>query len=253
MGTGDSLEALASDALREFKHHFHTQGSLVVSLVSPFRSAEVAEMCAEQFHLPRARELETPSSSFIPGVGQLFIERDVTQVHAAVTFPGVATHDPRRTAVMLIETLLARGVGSRLYRALREESGLVYDVRATHADYRDVGLFDITFGTSPNAAREVEKRIRTTVADLCETLVTDAELDRAKHVLRSALRLSEAHNAHTAKRAAHDYAFIGAVQTTAETERLIEAVTRDELRATARALFGGATQTVYLARKPVLG
>ena len=71
---------------------------------------------------------------------------------------GYDAHNDKRTALYLLNNLLGGpGMNSRLNVALRERSGLVYNVEANLTSYTDTGIFCIYFGTDP---KQTERCIR---------------------------------------------------------------------------------------------
>ena len=76
------------------------------------------------------------------------INRDTHQAHVMIGCRSYDTHDKKRTALYLLNNILGGpGMNSRLNVALRERSGLVYNVEANLTSYTDTGLFSIYFGT----------------------------------------------------------------------------------------------------------
>lgn len=88
----------------------------------------------------------------------LRLQRDTHQAHVMIGQRGYDAHDEKRTALYLLNNLLGGpGMNSRLNMALRERSGLVYNVEANLTSYTDTGIFCIYFGTDP---KHVERCIQ---------------------------------------------------------------------------------------------
>lgn len=104
-------------------------------------------------------------------------------------FEGVAANTPDATVAHVASMALGGGMSSRLFQALREDRGLVYDTSAFHWALEDTGLFGIHFATEPasvdKAAAVVLDELEATAANL-----TDEECERAKAQLRAGLLMS---------------------------------------------------------------
>jgi predicted Zn-dependent peptidase len=83
----------------------------------------------------------------------------------------------------LLSVILAGGRCSRLVRELREEQQLVLDICSEFSLQRDSSLFTINAWLDTECLEIVEKIICDRIFQLQTTLVTDAELDRAKRLL----------------------------------------------------------------------
>ena len=62
---------------------------------------------------------------------------------------GPLLHLPDRYGLQILNDLLGGGISSRLFRHLREERGLVYNVASSYHAYRDGGLLVIEGSTTP--------------------------------------------------------------------------------------------------------
>lgn len=112
---------------------------------------------------------------------------DSSQAYFSIGIPTVEYPDPARYAVHLLVRLLGGGVSSRLYRAVRNERGLVYDVGADYEAYRDAGLLSVRGSAQPESLHAV----LSLVYDELEALggrrpITEEELAVAKTQVRGA-------------------------------------------------------------------
>lgn len=109
----------------------------------------------------------------------LVLQRDTEQAHLSVGMRGLNRADQRIHALAVLSTALGGGSSSRLFRAIREERGLVYSCYTDIATYASAGSFSVDLACQPDslaAATEV-------LADelrLVRSGLTDAEMVRAK-------------------------------------------------------------------------
>lgn len=88
------------------------------------------------------------------------VARDSAQVHVVLggdTFP---YGDPRRYALILVNTVLGGGMSSRLFQRVREELGLAYAVYTFQTFYQHAGVSGVYVGTHPNTAAQAVDAIR---------------------------------------------------------------------------------------------
>ncbi len=83
----------------------------------------------------------------------------------------------------LLAAILAGGSSSRLVRELREEKQLIMDIDSDFSLQRDSSLFTISAWLESERVEQVEEIIRSRIAQLQATPVTELELARCKRLL----------------------------------------------------------------------
>lgn len=150
-------------------------------------------------------------------------EGDSSEVQWILGFEGRAvTHDDA-IAAHLAAMVLGGGLSSRLFQALREERGLVYDTSAFHWSFADAGVMAIHFATSPQEVEEACEVVLSEVEDAMRT-VSDEELFRAKAQLRAGLLMSRESCSSRMGQAARQAIVFGRPRTKEERIAEIEAV-----------------------------
>jgi zinc protease len=99
-------------------------------------------------------------------------------------FPTVRIGDSDQPALNVLEAILARGKGSRLYRSLVEGHAVAAAVSADHSPGRYPGWFSVGVEVLPGKDRaEVEKLLRKELVQLGTEEVSAAELARAQQLI----------------------------------------------------------------------
>lgn len=117
----------------------------------------------------------------IPGqrTGVHVTERESEQVNLLVGTQGFRSHDDRRFAFGIMNSVLGGGMSSRLFQEIREKRGLAYTAYSFGASYSDAGVFGMYAGTAPERAAEVVDLARAELQKLAEHGVTADEHERA--------------------------------------------------------------------------
>lgn len=109
------------------------------------------------------------------------IHRDTHQAHVMIGCRSYDTHDKKRTALYLLNNILGGpGMNSRLNVALRERSGLVYNVEANLTSYTDTGLFSIYFGTDQEDVKRCIRLVHKELKRLREKPLSSTQLTTAQ-------------------------------------------------------------------------
>ena len=105
------------------------------------------------------------------------------QTRMLFAMPGIAAHDPRRTALAVMSHILGGGMSSRLFLTVRERNGLAYSIFAHHESFDDTGLFAISTATRPKDASKATKLAFRELHKLAAKPVGRAELAAAKSAM----------------------------------------------------------------------
>ena len=121
---------------------------------------------------------------------------DKTSVQDSVALSetlGVNLTSPARYALALGNTVLGQGFyASRLYRDLREKTGLVYNVSSRFVLTPTRGTFAVEYGCDPDKVSEARDLILRDLTEMQNTPITSVELHRAKALALRSVPLREA-------------------------------------------------------------
>ena len=121
---------------------------------------------------------------------------DKTSVQDTVTLSetlGLNLTSPDRFALALGNTVLGQGFyASRLYRDLREKTGLVYNVSSRFVLTPTRGTFAVEYGCDPDKVAEARNLVLRDLAEMQNSPVTAVELRRAKALALRRIPLQEA-------------------------------------------------------------
>ncbi|MGD9212474.1 MAG: pitrilysin family protein, partial [Desulfobacteraceae bacterium] len=110
----------------------------------------------------------------------------VSQVYFSIGIRALAYNHPCRYDVHIANKILGGGISSRLFRHIREERGLVYDISSEYHAYQDDGVIVIEASTSPEYFMEVINLTLTEIYNLFNgnKPIDEEELWKAKMQIR---------------------------------------------------------------------
>jgi predicted Zn-dependent peptidase len=162
---------------------------------------------------------------------------DTEQVHLMLGVPALSRHDPRRSALTVLNTALGGGPSSRLFQQVREQRGLAYSVYSALSAYSDAGSFSVYAGCAPERVDEVATVVRAVLAEVAADGLTPAELARAQGNLRGGLVLGLEDTPSRMNRIGRSELDHGRQRTVTESLDRISAVTADQVAALAAELL----------------
>ena len=164
-------------------------------------------------------------------------KREIAQSNLALGLRALSRTDPDRYALLILNSILGRGMSSRLFKEVRERRGLAYAVGSGLSRHNDTGLLSITAGVSPEKLREATQVIVEEVFRLSEEPVPEQEMTRARDYTVGTFRLGLETTMALAQRAGENLLTTGEIEPIEEVVAKLEAVTADDVMRVARRLF----------------
>jgi predicted Zn-dependent peptidase len=208
LGTRDSVTALTGDQLRALHARAFVPSNVVVAaagsvaheqLVNELHKAGWGDLSASA--APADNRPDAKSAT--PVVKR--VKRDSAQAHLVFGSPTIRHGDPRRHALILVDTLLGGGMSSRLFQRIREELALAYSVYSFQSFHRDSGVHGVYAGTAPETAEKTLEAIREQLGLIASRGVSADELALVKQQVKGQITLSmEGVHSHMYRAAAVD-------------------------------------------------
>ncbi len=233
------------DFLRYMREHYAADRT-IVAVVGNVDHEEIVKR-VESWSLPVSEIKPDMTAGGIPcaSVAKVLRFRDDEQVNLCYGVPGLAADDPRRYAMLVLDSVLGGSMSCRLVQEIREKRGLAYAVGTFQNNYRDCGSFGIYAGTAPDKAEQVLLLCRQVVGDICQNGITDAELVRAREYIKGSMALGlESTSAHL-MRLAKTECYHGRYIDEAEFDEKIDSVARLDVLDLAREIL--APEKFHLA------
>ena len=168
----------------------------------------------------------------------LTLHRDTHQAHVMIGSRGYDAHNDKRTALYLLNNILGGpGMNSRLNVALRERSGLVYNVEANLTSYTDTGVFCIYFGTEHDHVERCIRLVKKELKRLCDKPLTSTQLNAAKKQIIGQIGVARDNAENTALGMAKTFLHYGEMDDPKKLFQRIEALTAKELWEVSNEMF----------------
>ncbi len=191
-GTEKTLESLDRDRLLHHHRAHYVAPSVVVAVAGQLQTSACRQAAGElsrrlRAGLPR-RFLPVVIDQAQPRIRSARQRGEQAQV--ALGIRTCSRHDPRRHALRLLNVILGENMSSRLFQALREDTGLAYHVSSSLSFFDDTGDLVIGAGLEPG---QLEKALRLALQELGrlrDTVVGRRELQMARDYVVGQMALS---------------------------------------------------------------
>ncbi len=247
LGTPATVEALGVRELRALHERAYRASNVVVAASGNVRHEQLLAVLRDagwdglpggelaQPRVPPARPARPSDQA---------IERDTQQLHLVFGNVIVPHGDPRRHALMLVNTLFGGGMSSRLFQRVREELGLAYSVHSFQSFHVTAGAQGIYVGCAPERAGEAADAVRAELAALRERGIPADELAVGKQQLKGQITLSMESVSARMYRAAAVELFHEPYRPLDEVLARVDAVSASDVAAVCRDFYAVEQQTV---------
>jgi predicted Zn-dependent peptidase len=107
-----------------------------------------------------------------------------TQFDATLAMLSYSSRDDRYAASTVLAEVLGGGTASRLFSRVREDLGLVYDIRSEVTTFRDAGAITVSTYCGRRNLEPTLNAVFDVLDDLAANGITPEELDRARGLAR---------------------------------------------------------------------
>lgn len=184
-GTRKQIAARTRDELLEFKDKHYTGGNMVLTVVGDVDHDTIVKEAETHFDgLKPTSEGQNShkhreKSDYRGGMRATY-DKHAEQTDLIIGFESSGSGDAQANMLdSIVANMLAGGFSARLYKSLRNDTGLVYSISADTMHFQGNGLLTITTST---AAEDTEKTLGLLSKELREfpATVTQKELEHSK-------------------------------------------------------------------------
>jgi predicted Zn-dependent peptidase len=231
-GTEETVGALAQADFREWIGSWYGAPNVVVSVAGNAEHQVVTDLVRR--HFPQKRAVKPPAVASIngrvPARRAIGDSRPIAQANVALGLPALARRDPDRYALMVLNSLLGRGMSSRLFKEVRERRGLAYSVGSGVSRHADTGMLAVSAGVSRENLREAVEVILKELEKLRQERVGDNELTKARDYTVGSFRLSLETPMALGQRAGENLLTLGEIEPIESVVESLRAVDAEDLR-----------------------
>ena len=243
-GTTESIQALTRAQVQGYYKRRYRPEVMTVAAAGNVDHAEVVRRVRKAFSRngfldsdakpagPRLADRPRPLRA-----GEVSTSRPFEQVNVVLGMQGLTRSDPRRYVLSVLNAALGGGSSSRLFQEVRERRGLAYSVYSFGLGYSDAGMVGVSAGSLPSKADDLLRVVRSELARVAESGLTEEEVERGKGQARGGLVLSLEDSASRMARLGEAELFQRRLRSVDEILEHLEAVRPADVHALAGELF----------------
>jgi predicted Zn-dependent peptidase len=238
-GTEETVAAIRQDDFHDWLKTWYGSPNVVVSVAGNTNHRTVTELVQNHFGNGRSQRPPTmpPLNGEMPAARMVSDSRDITQMNLALGLPALSRSDPDRYALIILNSVLGRGMSSRLFKEVRERRGLAYSVGSSASRHSDTGMFVVSAGVSPENGVEAVSVILGELQKLVEEPVGNDELTKARDYAIGSFRLSLESTMSLGQRAGENLLTLDDIEPIESVVEKLRAITPDDVRRVAERIF----------------
>lgn len=181
LGTVKSIAEMKMSSVNDYYRERYAGNALVVSAAGNIDHEELVAATAKLLKgkkKSRVRAKRQPAPRWRPV--RKVVEKDGEQVHCLWAFPTASFKDRDRFEAFILNAALGGGMTSRLYQAVRERKGLVYNIHSSLNTFHDAGMICIYAGAELDNVREVGEIVAHEVRKLQKNGLPKSDIEMFK-------------------------------------------------------------------------
>jgi len=189
LGTKENIRALDREQLFSFYRRHYTPENMVIAAAGNLEHEKLVKLCERKFQLPHSTTSEPAVPASLTGEGEFLYRRQINQTHICLGTTALPYNHTGKYELLLMNTLLGVGMGSRLFQNIREKYGVTYSIYSYVDFFRDNGLLAIYLGTEKNKKDQALRLVEKEIVQLKSKKISQSELNRVKTQLKGSLVL----------------------------------------------------------------
>lgn len=237
LGTSETVSKMQREDMLHFFRTYYNVPNIVIAAAGNISHEQLIELTEKFFKFP-AKNGKVPQPK-PPALcsGEFIMERNIHQVHLCMGVPAYPYAHPRKFDLLLVNSILGGGMGSRLFQNIRERYGIAYGIYSFYDFYLDNGLLGVYLGTDKKNLDKSIKLLEREFEKLRRKPLPQRELQEAKSQLKGSLVLGLENTASRMNRLAMMEIYLGNFRSIDSVIEDINNVSRDSLWETAQELF----------------
>ena len=247
-GTLETVESMTRDDFVGHVATYYVPSNTVLSVAGNTTHAEVLQLAEKLFGGMKDQPMPPiPPANAQFGEERVVVEtREIAQCNMGLALHAIARKDPDRYPLMVMNTILGRGMSSRLFREVRERRGLAYSVGSGVSRYSDIGSMSVSAGVTMENLYDATQVIRDQLFLMRDQPASEEEITKARDFSIGNFRLGLESTMALAQRAGESLLMTGEIEPIEDVVSSIGAVTTTDVQRVAQRLFhpGGFAMAV---------
>jgi predicted Zn-dependent peptidase len=247
-GSKKTIASISRKRLRDFMATHYIPPNLVVAVAGRFKT-ELIDFIRQRLEQEK-KEQPLPYPKFSQPVKRRTktVHKRTDQAHIVLGVPAFSNKDPRRFALLILNSILGGMMSSRLFVEIREKRGLAYYISSSASLFMDTGVMAVRAGLTKSKLDEGLEAIRKEIKKLKKVKVKDEEIQRAKDNFKGHLYLNLEDSLDVTQFYLNQQLLRDEILQPSEIIQRVERITKDDIIDLANILFDDRKQNLVVIK-----
>ena len=188
LGPRENVAGIPRDSVYAYYKRYYAPNNMTMVIVGDIDIPQTMGLVKKYFGdfprgtLPKDNYYDPPVHD---GVTEIEIKKDVGKAYLMTSVLGPKADSPDQFPLDILANIIGGGESSRLWKKLKNELGLVYDVDFSFYTRKYEGLLYASATMNPDNIEAVEKAINEVLDEVKKDGFTERELQKAKNSLKT--------------------------------------------------------------------
>jgi predicted Zn-dependent peptidase len=236
-GTEDTVSAISREMVNDYFTRSYNPSNTFFVIVGNFDEERVLAQLQTEFEGEAPGPLNLPGEPPVFNAGSEIHEREISQCHVTLAYPGPALGTADRYICDLTSTVLGGGSTSRLFERIREDEGLAYNIQSFHSFYPGAGVLGVYAAVAPENYHRCMELIYEEIRKLRDAGLEEEELRKNREQLKGYMLMSLESTSARASRIGKSLMHYGRIIGVDEVLGHLESVSPDDVQRFCREVF----------------
>lgn len=187
-GNEKTLEQISQNDIASFYQEHYLSKNIILGIAGNFKLNETIKQIEKIFgNIKISTKLAEKTVLPVEFSDQTIrlVSKPYSQIYAMITFPSLSRKNAPldRLTMNLISFMLAGANSSKLFRLLRLNENLIYDISTETIIEHDYGIFDISWACQPENFPKILKKILDELENFKNGKINSSEIQRFRDIL----------------------------------------------------------------------
>lgn len=184
LGTSHTLKDINKNKIIDYMKNHYTASNTVISVTGNFDKTKLIKLLSDSFSRYDVTDDNLGYDRPEIKKGVQVRNKDIEQIHLSLGMHGIEIGNEDLYTLMVVNNIFGGGTSSSLFQRIREEKGIAYSIYSYPSSYKNIGVFSIYVGLSPQYVGEAIKLIKEEIEHIKLNSISEKQLQKSKEQLK---------------------------------------------------------------------
>lgn len=185
LGSDKNIKDMNKEKILDYFNKTYVPCNMVISIAGNYNEKDIINKLEEKFGMYESKNKFEADLTKPPVQKNILVKnKDIEQIHIALTFNGIELGNDRLYALLVLNNYFGGGTSSRLFQKLREEEGYVYTIYSYPSAYRKLGVFNVYFALNEQYIKNAIDLIYEEIDEMLKNKLDSETIRKSKEQLK---------------------------------------------------------------------